>query len=114
MQQIDYREFAAQYPWQISLGPIVLTLLLVTVPTAAGTILWNKPYYRRNWHWIHLANYAVFLLVFLHSLNIGTDVSPTDSRLRPLWWTFFAIWLAGGLYRRVFRVVKEKNSGLDT
>ena len=114
MEQIDYREFAAQYPWQISLGPIVLALLLVTVPPAASSILWNKPFYRRRWHWIHLANYLVFLLAFVHSLGVGTDVSAPSSQLRPLWWGFFAIWVAGGLYRRVFRVMKEKTHGLST
>jgi predicted ferric reductase len=114
MKQIDYSEFAAQYPWQLSLGPIALALLLMTIPTAASAVLWNKPYFRRRWHWIHLLNYLVFLTAFLHSISIGSDVSPSDSQLRPLWWTFFVIWIFAGLYRRVFRVVKEKSHGLSS
>lgn len=113
MEKIDYRAFASGYPFQLYFGPLALTLLLVTIPSAAATILWSRPQFRRNWHWIHLANYLVFLLIFLHSLSIGSDVSPPDSRLRPLWWTFFALWVAGLVYRRIIRVQQEGKHGLD-
>lgn len=114
LDKIGYFTFAGSYPYQYYFGPLALFLMLVTVGTAAWTILFNKPRFQKSWHWIHLLNYLVFVLVFFHSLTIGTDVASPTSQLRPLWWFFAIGWLLGLLYRRIFRVVKERTHGLSS
>jgi predicted ferric reductase len=97
--------FSALYPRPyIDLGPIALVLLGMTVPTAALAvlILGQKP--RHWWRYIHYANYAVFLLVFMHSTHIGTDVAGPDSKLKPLWYVFLVLFILGFIYKRFFRV----------
>lgn len=112
-QHIDVFGFALSQPIQYYFGPTALLLLLLTVPTAAGWILVRYNKFERLWHWIHLANYAVFLLVFFHSVSIGSDVAPTDSPLRPIWYLFFIAMLGGLIYRRIMRVRQEGTSGLN-
>lgn len=83
------------------MGIIAWTLMVTTVITA---LLRNRPWMVKYWHYIHLLNYLVFILVFVHSYNIGSDV-----RLQPLQtlYTFFAITFTASLvyrvgYRRIY------------
>lgn len=105
--------FAKNYPIQYYFGPLAWLCLVVTVTTAAMTILWNKPKFAKVWHWFHLLNYAVFLLGFFHSIIVGADVAPTTSQLRPLWWLFFVGMIVGLLYRRILRVFQDHSHGLN-
>lgn len=106
---LSLKEYIATQPYQYYFGPIALTLLLITVSTAFATIILHSPRFAKTWHWFHLANYAVFLLVFFHSLAIGTDVAPAMSPLRPLWNLYFVGLVFGLVYRRVIRLIQEKN-----
>src|SRR3989344_1221411 len=91
----------------IYFGPIALILIGLTVSTAALAVFVQHKKSERWWRYIHYANYAVFLLVFFHSMRIGSDVARTGSPLKPLWWIFFALFVVGFFYRRVWRV-REK------
>lgn len=113
LSRIPYLEFVHSYPPQYYLGPIAWLIVVVTVSTAATTILWNSQKFARWWHVIHLANYLVFALGFFHSLAVGSDVADPASPLRPLWYTFAVLAVGGLLYRRVYRVINEKNLGLE-
>ncbi len=111
-QKISLFTFIKAFPIQYYFGPLALTLMLVTVTTAALTILRKVPRFAKTWHWLHLLNYAVFVLAYFHSLTIGSDLVSPTSQLRPLW-NFFLIGLVVGLiYRRIYRVVQEKDHGL--
>jgi predicted ferric reductase len=101
-------EFSAFYngPY-IHFGPVALVLLGVSGVTAivAVLILGQKP--KRWWRYIHYANYLAFILVFIHSMKIGSDVM-TNS-LKPLWWVFFVLFIAGLIYKRVIRVYQKSH-----
>lgn len=112
LQKVSYFDFVTTLPYQFYFGPFALLLMVTTVSTAALTILFGRPAFQKSWHWIHLANYGVFLLVFFHSISIGSDVASPTSTLRPLWWLFLAGMIVGLLYRRVYRVITEKDAGL--
>jgi predicted ferric reductase len=102
--------FSALYPRPyIDFGPVGLGLLGITVPTAilAVLILHQKP--KKWWRYFHYANYLVFLLIFFHSINIGTDLN-TDNTLHPLWYVFFVLFVLGILYKRIFRVWQKKRA----
>lgn len=103
-------EFAAGYPFTYYFGPLALLIMIITVSTAASAVLLNRPLFRNRWRLIHIANYLVFLLVFFHSLTIGTDVAPATSALRPLWWFYFAGMIVGLAYRRVYLPLKTKRA----
>lgn len=91
----------------VTLGPIALTLLFFAgIPAVIAVLILNqKP--ARWWRYFHYANYLVFILVFIHSLNIGTDVSGS-SQLKTLWWTFFILFIAGTIYKRIIRPIQKK------
>lgn len=119
MVSLGYRgisplDFASNYPFQYYFGPIALFLIIVTTATAWMWVTLHRPKYKGLWHWIHLANYAVFALVFFHSLTIGTDVAPAISQLRPLWYTYAALAVIGLVYRRFVQVRQEKTHGLNS
>ncbi len=101
-------QFTAGYPFTYYFGPIALLIMILTVSTAASAVLLRRQFFQKRWHLIHLANYLVFLLVFFHSLTIGTDVSPATSALRPLWWFYFLGMIAGLAYRRIYLPLKVK------
>lgn len=72
------------YIW---LGYAQLGLICSTAGTA---LLMKLPWLRRRWHYIHFANYFVFVAVWVHSWFLGTDVRTTVLRF---------VWLgAAGLY----------------
>jgi ferredoxin-NADP reductase len=65
----------------VILGDIQLVLLVCTVVTA---ILRNTKWLSNHWRKIHYLNYIVFILVWIHSWNLGSDVQ--GSHLRFVWW----------------------------
>jgi len=101
-------EFAKGYPFTYYFGPLALLTMVITVSTAASAVLLNHQFFQKRWHFIHLANYLVFLLVFFHSLTIGTDVAPATSALRALWWFYFAGMVVGLAYHRAYLPLKTK------
>lgn len=92
--------FTPGLPLRFYLGPLALLLMLATVSTAALAVLLNRPRFKTIWHTIHLANYAVFIFILLHSIAVGTDLASPRSPLRFLWLLFFLAMLVGFLRRR--------------
>lgn len=101
-------EFNAAYPLPEFLffyfGPLALVLMTFTVGTALVAVLMNRPRFQRSWRWLHYLNYLVFVLVFLHSRTVGSDVA-AGSPLRVLWWGILAGMVAG-LFYRVVRYIR--------
>jgi len=89
-----------QFSGALTLGLIAIILMFITVSTAVSSVLLNRPSFMKKWHFIHLLNYVVFILVFAHSMTIGTDVSPAGSPLRIIWMFFFVGMLIGFIYKR--------------
>jgi predicted ferric reductase len=92
--------FTQNIPFQFYFGPLALLLMLVTVSTAGLAVILDRPRFKKGWHAIHLANYAVFILAFFHSVTIGTDLTSPKNPLRPMWVLFFIAMVMGFLYRR--------------
>jgi len=95
------------------LGFFQLFLLMLTALTA---ILMKLPFLVNRWHYIHYLNYVLFVSVFVHSWNLGSDLSASQS-LRALWGFFLAsgmICLAARLarrYRQALKQVRATNHG---
>lgn len=88
------------YLW---LGYVQLFLLMLT----AGTALLRKlPWLKTRWHTIHYLNYGVFVLVWIHSWFLGSDVRSTN--LRYLWWFFAVTALAATAVRIRQAMLKRK------
>lgn len=60
-------------------GLMGMTAWILMITTVATAILRNNPWFVNKWRYIHFLNYLIFILVFIHSFNIGSDV-----RLEPL------------------------------
>jgi predicted ferric reductase len=104
------KTFSALYPSPyIIFGPIALFLLIITSTTAILAVLILKQKPKRWWRYFHYANYLVFLLVFFHSINLGTDLSKGGD-LRPLWYTFFALFIMGIIYKRIIRTYQKSHT----
>ncbi|MBI3956547.1 MAG: ferric reductase-like transmembrane domain-containing protein [Candidatus Kerfeldbacteria bacterium] len=87
----------------VTLGQLALLLLTVTVFTA---LLMRHAIFRRVWRKIHVLNYAVFVLAWVHSWNIGTDVRFTALR----WlWLFYGITAAVAVLVRL-TVVRRRTT----
>lgn len=95
----------------ILLGELGLFLLLVTVSTAYLALVLKQPSMKRVWHTLHLANYIIFALIWIHSWNVGSD--PRTGLLPTIYWIFAGLVVLAFLYRRVYRPVKEGHLGLD-
>lgn len=78
-------------------GYLALTLLLVTVLTAAFRKI---PWLVSRWHTIHYLNYIIFLLVWIHSWNLGSDVQSTGLRYL---WIFFGVTAFASFAARMWR-----------
>ena len=85
------------------IGEIQLFLLFVTVGTA---IFMKHPWLRTRWRKIHLLNYVIFVLVWIHSWFLGSDVQ--TSNLKYLW-MFYAVTVGLSVVWRVAgqRVLKQ-------
>ncbi|MBI4426376.1 MAG: Rieske 2Fe-2S domain-containing protein [Candidatus Kerfeldbacteria bacterium] len=91
------------YLW---LGYLQLFLLTLT----AGTALLRKlPWLKTRWHTIHYVNYGVFVMVWIHSWFLGSDVRSTN--LRYLWWFFAVTALAATAVRIRQIILKRKSQG---
>jgi DMSO/TMAO reductase YedYZ heme-binding membrane subunit len=87
------------YIW---LGYVQLFLIILTASTA---LLRKVTWLQKRWHTIHYLNYLVFILVWIHSWFLGSDVQTTN--LKYLWW-FFALTAAAGTAVRVQDVIRRK------
>ena len=67
------------------LGTVALGFLTVTAVTA---ILSRLSFLKYKWRMFHFLNYVVFTLAWMHSWNLGSDI--TSSNLKYLW-IFFAV-----------------------
>lgn len=83
------------YGW---LGPIALTLLVATVTTA---LLMRRRYFNKYWRKIHFLNYLIFILVWLHSFNVGSDTQTEP--LKTLYLFFMLTFLISFYYRVIWR-----------
>lgn len=78
------------------LGRIALLLLTVTVATA---LLSRLQWLKRRWRVIHYLNYVVFVLVWIHSWVLGSDVQTTGLR----WvWLFYGLTFVASVIGRIF------------
>jgi predicted ferric reductase len=80
-------------------------LLLLILGIAAG-LLRKWPPIKRIWHWLHLVNYLVFILAFVHSWNLGTDLS-ISYVLNGIWIFMLVTVIIGFLYRRIYIPSKQ-------
>lgn len=80
------------------LGVIAWVLLVCTVSTA---LLRTKPWFINKWRYIHFLNYIVFVLIFLHSYNIGSDVR--SEPLNTLYGVYGITFVLSVLYRIVYK-----------
>lgn len=65
----------------------VFQLFLMVLTVAAGLLRrWTK--LRRHWHTVHVFNYIVFALAWMHSWSLGAE--PTSPQLRWVW-IFFGV-----------------------
>lgn len=80
-------------------GRVALLLIVLTAGTA---LLRRTRWFRRLWRRLHYLNYVIFILVSIHSLNLGTDVR---SSLKILWGLFILSFLVSAL-ARIWRAVR--------
>lgn len=73
----------------IIFGIIASDLMLVTVITAVAA--WKFQKFTKTWRTIHLLNYLVFILAWVHSWFIGSDVQ--GSILKYVWIFYLLVWL---------------------
>jgi len=86
-----------RYKVFVLVGDLQLLLIMTTVTTA---LLMKLEWLKTRWHLIHLANYAVFALVWTHSWFLGTDVRATPLR----WlWIFYAATFVAAIVMRILR-----------
>ncbi|MFC1687015.1 ferric reductase-like transmembrane domain-containing protein [Patescibacteria group bacterium] len=81
-------------------GTLAFILIIITALTA---LLMKLPWLRRKWKLIHYLNYVIFVLVFIHSWNLGSDVQSTG--LKYLWF-FYGITAIAAIIYRLWRVVQ--------
>ena len=91
---IDFVE--PRYTIYIILGEIALILFLTA---AAAAILRNHTLLVKNWRKIHVLQYAVFILITLHSLSVGSHTQ--TGTLRLLWYFYAITFLAALVYKKV-------------
>lgn len=86
------------FAWTAHFGPFAWMLMILTVATA---ILRDHPLIFKHWRKIHMLNYVIFILAFVHSFNIGSDTQTEP--LRSLYLFFGLSFLFSVLYRIVYR-----------
>lgn len=97
---------AGKWPWLV---PAYTALLIMLCTVTTALLAWhgrNLPFWRR----LHLLNYLVFPLVWLHSWFIGSDTQL--STLRIVWLVYLAMVCVSIIYkyRRLFMV---RSAGVD-
>lgn len=83
-------------------GATAFYLLILTVVVA---LLRRARPLRKIWRYIHWANYLIFVLVFVHSRNLGSDIEGT---LLNYLWYFFAVTFLFSLLGRIVRGVSSR------
>lgn len=73
-----------------------VSLLLLTVGVAAG-LARTVPWLVRQWRWVHRLNYLVFVLIYLHSWNLGSDVRSFPIVL--FFWLAPVVWVGAVVYQ---------------
>lgn len=81
-------------------GSVGLYLLLLTVFVA---FFRSKKLFKRIWRYIHYLNYFIFIFIFIHSKNLGSDV--TGTALIYLWY-FFLITFLFSFGLKLYRLIK--------
>lgn len=87
---LTYQFVSPEFRSYVTLGVLALGLMLVTVTTAV--MAWRLQKFTKVWRLIHLANYAVFILAWIHSWFIGSDIQ--TSPLKYVWLFYLAAWTA--------------------
>jgi predicted ferric reductase len=76
----------------------------LTIGVFAGLFRTVNPFMRMHWRKFHILNYVAFLLIFIHSLTLGTDVGTSPFQLLhlPSGVVILAviIWKVKGLYQQ--------------
>lgn len=88
---------SVQYPYLV-VAYSALGLMYTTVLTA---LLRQVSFVRRWWRQVHVLNYLVFGLAWVHSWNLGTDTQ--SDALRPVWILFGVTAAGAGLWRLASR-----------
>lgn len=82
--------------------------LIIISATAGAALLRHLPWLKNHWHYIHYLNYVLFLSVWVHSWNLGTDTHEPFLRAS---WVFFGLTAVLSLLARVFFAKRPKGSG---
>ena len=86
-----------------TIGTIQLVLLTIAVLVA---LVRRMPWLRRHWKKFHILNYVVFILIWIHSWFLGTDVQTTWLRFL---WVFFALAVFVSTVFRVTHLFRSKH-----
>lgn len=101
--QVILYDFIPEEKWvYVLIGIIAFDLYLAAV--LAG-LLRNKPWFQRHWRRIHYFQYAVFFLVLIHSLFVG---SHTQGLLQYVYLFYGITAIAGLWYRRVYQEQRKR------
>jgi 3-phenylpropionate/trans-cinnamate dioxygenase ferredoxin subunit len=80
----DFFSLAFVSPEQRIFALLGVVQLLVLILTATTALLMKLPFLVNRWHYIHYLNYVLFVFIFVHSWNLGSDLS-SNQTLRVLW-----------------------------
>lgn len=95
------------YRTALSFGPTALYLLFLSVGAA---VLRKKI---KNWIWFHRLNFIIFILVFIHSFNVGTDLAKY-AFLKAIWILLFIIVIFGLLYKIKLMIKNRKRTKVES
>ena len=84
------------------LGTTAFFLMILAVLAA---LFRKTKFLQKYWRYIHIANYLVFILIFIHSRNLGSDIKNTI--LNQLWYFFLLTFLVS-LFFRIKRVSSRR------
>lgn len=82
----------------VFMGEVAFVLFFTAVSAA---ILRNKPFLVKHWRKFHMLQYVTFILVFLHSINLGSHTS--SSPIKQLWLLYATTFLIALFYRRIYK-----------
>jgi predicted ferric reductase len=93
----DFWLFSFETPWQIDLGKIALSVLLLSILFA---LIFKKLRIKYQvWRFLHKATIAAVVLGFIHGIVIGPDLRPLGMRV--YWWVLFVIAISIFIYRNI-------------
>lgn len=88
-------------------GRVALFLIVIT---AGSALLRRVPWFRARWRLVHYLNFFIFVIVWFHSWNLGSDVQ--SSGLRYLWYFYGLTFVLSVIGR--FAFVKRRVPGAST